>query len=402
MLMAMFIRGLDFDETTSLTRAMTHSGEVLRWPSEWKGRVVDKHSTGGVGDKVSLVLAPALAACGMKVPMVSGRGLGHTGGTLDKLEAIPGFTVDQSHEAMLRILTDVGCCIVGQTSNLVPADKIMYATRDVTSTTENIGLITSSIISKKVAESLDVLVLDVKIGRGAFLKTEKEARELAIRMVKAGNGSGVKTVALMTDMDTPIGLMIGNSLEVAESIQCLKGNGPKDLTDLTVKLGGQILYRAEICETIDEADEMVRKTLEDGSALKKFCAMCKAQGVEPAKADSLCLNGKGFDLLPKSKYQTELKSPKSGFVVDIDPMKCAIVSGKLGAGRTKAGEAINYAVGLQLKTTVGEKIEKESTWAVVHHDEAELGEFLIILNGAIVIGDSVPNSKASRVLEVIT
>ncbi|XP_052810283.1 thymidine phosphorylase-like isoform X1 [Mya arenaria] len=404
MLMAMYIRSLDSEETTYLTRAMTHSGEVLKWPAEWKGRIVDKHSTGGVGDKVSLILAPALAACGMKVPMVSGRGLSHTGGTLDKLEAIPGFTVSQSHANMIKILENVGCCIVGQTSNLVPADKIMYATRDVTSTTENIGLITSSIISKKVAESLDALVLDVKIGKGAFLKNEKDARELAQRMVAAGNGSGVQTVALLTDMNSPIGKKIGNAFEVAESIECLHGNGPNDLTDLVTRLGGQLLYKINAAESMDAAINMIASTLNDGRALAKFRAMIVAQGVQEEIADKLCRKGADvFEVLPKAKYTYEIQCAKSGHIHSIDSMNCAIVTGKLGAGRAKAGEVINFAVGIHLKKHIGDAIEKDEVAMVVHHDEDGIfpEEFAGLLKDAFVIGDR-PVTHATRVLDVIT
>ncbi|XP_052810282.1 thymidine phosphorylase-like [Mya arenaria] len=404
MLMAMYIRGLDYDETSYLTRSMTHSGEVLKWPAEWRGKIVDKHSTGGVGDKVSLILAPALAACGMKVPMVSGRGLCHTGGTLDKLESIPGFTVSQSHANMIKILEDVGCCIVGQTSNLVPADKIMYATRDVTSTTENIGLITSSIISKKVAESLDALVLDVKIGKGAFLKNEKDARELANRMVAAGNGSGVQTIALLTDMNSPIGMNIGNALEVAETIECLHGNGPNDLTDLVTRLGGHLLYKVNAAGSMDAAVDMVAKTLIDGSALAKFQAMMVAQGVQEELADKLCLKGADvFEYLPKAKHTYEIKCSKSGHIHSIDSMNCAIVTWKLGAGRKKAGEAINFGVGIQLKKHVGDAVNKDEVAMVVHHDEDGIfpAEFAGLLKDAFVIGKS-PITHGTRVLDVIT
>ncbi|XP_045197907.1 thymidine phosphorylase-like isoform X2 [Mercenaria mercenaria] len=406
MLMAMFIRSLDNEETTNLTRAMTHSGDVLRWPDEWKGSVVDKHSTGGVGDKVSLVLAPALAACGVKVPMVSGRGLGHTGGTLDKLESIPGFNVSLSHEAMLQVMKNVGCCIVGQTSNLVPADKILYATRDVTSTTENIGLITSSIISKKVAESLDALVLDVKIGKGAFLKDEQSARELATRMVKAGNGSGVKTVALLTDMDSPLGHMVGNALEVAESIHCLHGDGPQDLTDLVIRLGGQLLFKAGHASGLQEAYNIINGTLHNGTAIAKFAAMMKAQGVKADLADRLCEKGVDvFEILPRAKHSTQIKSEMSGYVHDIDAMKCAVVTGKLGAGRTKAGEAISFGVGLHLSTHVGKHVEKDTTWMTVYHNEEKLPDmFVSMLEDALNVRPEPVKTahKGTRVVDVIT
>lgn len=406
MLMAIFVNHLNNEETTHLTRAMTHSGDVLHWPEEWRGKIVDKHSTGGVGDKVSLVLAPALAACGMKVPMVSGRGLGHTGGTLDKLEAIPGFRVSLSDLEMKKVLDEVGCCIVGQTSNLVPADKIMYATRDVTGTTDSIGLIASSIISKKAAEDLDALVLDVKVGRGAFLKDETMARELARRMVDAGNGSGVNTAALLTSMDSPIGHMVGNALEVVESIYCLHGEGPDDLMDLTVKLGGHLLYRAGKASGVKEGCHLISDTLHDGSAITKFCAMMKAQGVKPNLAEQL--STKGVDvtkLLPKAKYITELKSPYTGFVHDIDAMKCAIVSGKLGAGRTKSGDPVNFAVGLELNTDVGNKIDKDALWVRIHHDDSVVPEDLLsMLKDAIIIKPETVKSahKGTRVIDAIT
>lgn len=406
MLMAMFIRNLDNEETTNLTKAMTHSGEVLKWPEEWKGTIVDKHSTGGVGDKVSLVLAPALAACGVKVPMVSGRGLGHTGGTLDKLESIPGFTVSLSHADMLNAMRDVGCCIVGQTSDLVPADKILYATRDVTSTTENIGLITSSIISKKVAESLDALVLDVKIGKGAFLKDEKSARELATRMVRAGNGSGVSTVALLTDMDSPLGNMVGNSLEVAESIQCLHGDGPQDLTDLVIRLGGQLLFKVGKASGLQEAYNMLNDTLHNGKAVAKFAEMMKAQGVMSDVADRLCTKGTDpFEILPIAKYSTELFSPISGYVHDIDAMSCAIVTSKLGAGRTKAGEAVSFGVGMQLETHVGKQIKEGAVWLRIFHDEETIADaYITLLESALTVKPEPVKlaHRGTRVIDVIT
>ncbi|KAL4232921.1 hypothetical protein ACF0H5_007608 [Mactra antiquata] len=406
MLMAMFIQGLDSEETASLTKVMTYSGRVMEWPEAWKGLVVDKHSTGGVGDKVSLVLAPALAACGMKVPMISGRGLGHTGGTLDKLESIPSFNVSMTDKEMLKVLTDVGCCIVGQTKDIVPADKILYAIRDVTATTENIGLITSSIISKKAAETLDVLVLDVKMGQGAFLKDEKSARELATRMVKAGNSSGVKTVAVLTKMDSPLGKKIGNALEVDESIQCLHGNGPSDLTDLVVSLGEQLLFHAGKAQTLDDANKMLKATLNEGKAIAKFCEMMKAQGVDPNVAEELCEKGKDvYEILPKAKHCTEIKAKQTGYVEDIEAMPCALVSLKLGAGRQKAGDSINFGVGLELLTSVGQQIKEGEAWLKVCHDDEELAKaYIDVLSEAIHIkqGSSQTAQESSRVVDVIT
>ncbi|XP_046559400.1 thymidine phosphorylase-like [Haliotis rubra] len=309
MLMAMYLNDLTMRETTDLTRAMMNSGDTLSWPEEWKGNLVDKHSTGGVGDKVSLILAPALAACGVKVPMISGRGLEHTGGTLDKLESIPGFQVSVTSEKMLDIIETVGCCIVGQTKKLCPADSKMYAIRDVTATVDNLGLITGSIISKKAAEKIDALVLDVKFGNGAFLKDIDTARKLARMMVGSGNGLGINTVSLLTSMNSPLGKMVGNALEVAETVWTLQGNGPDDLLNLVIELGGELLSVAGKAPSSEEGRRMVKDTISDGTALARFCHMAKAQGVDPAKADALCAPDTDvFSVLPRAGAIKELLS----------------------------------------------------------------------------------------------
>lgn len=405
MLMAIFCRGLSPEEIANLTRAMTFSGKVFKWPDAWKGKVVDKHSTGGVGDKISLVLAPALAACGLKVPMISGRSLGHTGGTLDKLESIPGYHVSLSHEDMLRILDEVGCCIVGQTTDIAPADKILYAIRDVTATIDCIGLITSSIVSKKAAESLDVLVLDVKVGKGAFLKTEKEARALASKMVQTSTDLGMKTVALLTDMNTPIGYMIGNALEVVEAIECLQGQGPRDVRDLVVQLGGHLVNKAGLATNLEDACRMLEGTLDDGTALAKFSAMMKHQGVTTELADKLCTKGEDVKkILTESRYRThEILSQNSGYIHDIDAMKCATVSTRLGSGRTRADDKIDFNVGIQLCVQVDDKVEKGCVLLIVYQNEKSISaEDISTLEESIVIKNEKPlHVAAQSVLDVI-
>ncbi|XP_060566970.1 pyrimidine-nucleoside phosphorylase-like [Ruditapes philippinarum] len=392
MLKAICDKTLNEEETLHLTEAMINSGITLRWPANWT--VVDKHSTGGVGDKVSLVLAPVLAACGLKVPMISGRGLEHTGGTLDKLESIPGFKVMQEEEDMLRILRRAGCCIVSQTSQLVPADKILYALRDETKTVNEHGLITGSIISKKVVESPEALALDVKFGIGAFCKTTDVAINLSEKMVKAGNSLGVKTVALITDMNSPLGNAIGNALEVAESIKCLQGEGPEDLIELVKYLGGQLLVSVKKAPSLGEAYDMIDTTLQNGTAIKHFVLMLKEQGVTPELADKLC--EKGIDistLLPQSEHTEQLKAETEGYVHGIDAMKCGKLSAELGANRINPGDVINPAVGLVLQTHVGKKIACGSPWVEVHYDNELPNDFLHELQKAI---DIRPNEIARQ------
>eukprot|EP00058_Branchiostoma_floridae_P009451 XP_002594939.1 hypothetical protein BRAFLDRAFT_244533 [Branchiostoma floridae] len=413
MLMAIFLNGMNRDETTTLTRAMRDSGSTLSFPAEWAGLVVDKHSTGGVGDKISLPLAPALAACGLKVPMISGRGLGHTGGTLDKLESIPNFSVDCTTGEMGDILGKVqysynvvlivGCCIVGQTADIVPADKIMYGIRDVTGTVESLPLITASIVSKKASEGLSALVLDVKYGQAAFMKTLDKARDLAHSMVSASEGLGVKTVALLTRMDNPIGLTIGNGLEVWESLLCLQGEGPQDLKELVCQLGGHLLARVGTAATAAEGAERIAEKLRNGKALQKFCDMMVAQGVKQETAEALCCPGTDvFTILPRAQHVEDLCCQSSGFIQSIDALELARVSAELGAGRSKAGEAVNHAVGLQLLKTVGAKVTKGDVWVKVHHqgDCVSPNHITRLQNSLLVGGESV--EVGSRVTEVIS
>ncbi len=407
-LMAIYLKGLSRTETTALTKAMQTSGDVLHWPPEWKGLVVDKHSTGGIGDKISLPLAPALAACGMKVPMISGRGLGFTGGTLDKLESIPGYRVDVAEKDMLPILEQVGCCIVGQTSNLVPADKKLYATRDVTATVGSLPLITASIISKKAAESVSALILDTKFGKGGFMKTIEEGRELAKSLVTVSNGLGIKTTALLTDMNSPIGYTAGNALEVAEAIQCLQGSGPDDLKDLVCQLGGHLLFISGKVASPADGITTIQATLQDGTACAKFQAMLVAQGVSAAIAERLCQSKLDqiddvWKVLKRASHTTELPAEQCGYVHDIDALALGKVILELGAGRSEAGADIDYSVGFRLLVKVGSQVKQGQSWICLYHNTSPLTEDHISrLQSGLAIGSDKVSPCPSRVREVIT
>lgn len=404
LLMAVRLNSMDAEETFFLTTEMMSSGKVLEWPEKWHGLLVDKHSTGGVGDKVSLPLAPALAACGCKVPMISGRGLMHTGGTLDKLESVPGFSVHQTAEQMSKILAEVGCCITGQTEELVPADKILYAIRDVTATVDSLPLITSSVMCKKAAESLNALVLDVKYGSAALYKTLESARELAQSLVTVGNQLGINTAALLTKMDCPIGQRIGNSLEVIESLECLKGRGPADLRELVTRLGGYLLWMCQRAETPERGFEIIGETLDNGSALRKFQAMLEAQGVEHGTAQALgAENADYFQILRCAQHQEVLKAEKEGTVETIQAMPLAEVLNKLGAGRSLAGQAINLSVGAELLVSVGEHITKGTPWIRIYYERPELQDNQRrSLQAALVISKRSPFTPGSRITEILT
>ncbi|KAM4615206.1 thymidine phosphorylase [Polymixia lowei] len=403
MLMAIWQRGMVAMETKALTREMMSSGEVMSWPDEWAGLVVDKHSTGGVGDKVSLVLAPALAACGYKVPMISGRGLAHTGGTLDKLESIPGFKVHQPVSQLQRILASVGCCIVGQTETLVPADRVLYAMRDATSTVDSLPLITGSIISKKGAESLSALILDVKFGKAALYKDLTTAKELAQSLVSVGNGLGICTGAVLSRMDTPIGRCVGNSLEVIESLETLKGNGPDDLMELVTKLGGVLLMMTGRVSSLLEGSRLVSETVIGGAALSKFQTMMEAQGVASEVARSLCSAHSDYhSVLRKAEHQTELKTHRDGIVLDIDGLVLAEVLHKLGAGRSKVGEPVNHSVGAELLVMLGQKVEKGVSWLRVHYESPALSpDQTNRLQNALTLGSSEHAHTHTLVSELI-
>jgi pyrimidine-nucleoside phosphorylase len=337
--MAVFFRGMNDDETTALTMGMRDSGEVFKWPAGTPPKV-DKHSTGGVGDKVSLILAPLLACEGVWVPMVSGRGLGFTGGTLDKLESIPGFRVDLAWPEMLAQLERVGCFIAGQTENLCPADKKLYALRDVTGTVASLPLIVASIMSKKLAETLDQLVLDVKFGRGAFMQNREDAQKLADAMVAVGRGAGVETCALLNPMDEPLGRMVGNALEVAECVEVLQGGGPRELIELTLELAGKL---------VPATKDHLRARLKDGSAWEKFITMVEAQG-----GDASALSRMGE--IHRAPVVTEVVAPRDGTLTRLDALEIGRFCGELGAGRGKADDRIDFAVGVECLRKQGAEV----------------------------------------------
>jgi len=392
--------GISESETISLTEAMRDSGETLSWDSAISKLVVDKHSTGGVGDKVSLVLAPALAACGLKVPMISGRGLGHTGGTLDKLESIPGFSVELNSDQIHRQVIDIGLAMVGQTERLVPADRRMYALRDVTDTIDSIPLIASSIVSKKAAEGLSALVLDVKFGRAAFMVEKSKARELAESMVAASQGMGVTTTAVLSCMDAPLGCAIGNSLEVLESVETLCGNGPADLEELVCIQGGLLLHSTGLAEDRDTGALMIHDSLHDGSALERFTMMVDAQGGNSSilSSDSSLMTGLG--LIDSNLNATSLCVVEGGWVCEIDALSIALACQVMGAGRMEFGDPIDRAVGAILEVQVGDRIESGEPWITLYHrDEIERSTVEGLI-GAIVLSDD-EFEAGSKIHEVI-
>jgi pyrimidine-nucleoside phosphorylase len=393
MLMAVFLRGMDTAETAMLTDAMMRSGIVadlagIKLPK------ADKHSTGGVGDKVSLHLAPMVAACGVAVPMISGRGLGHTGGTLDKLESIPGFRVNLTLAEYRAQLEKIGLALIGQTAELAPADKKLYALRDVTGTVESIPLICASILSKKLAEGIDVLVLDVKFGRGAFMPEKARARELAQALVSVATAMGKPTRAVLTAMDQPLGRAVGNALEVAESIDCLKGTGPADTMEVTYALGEQMLLLAKVAATKEAARKQLEATVANGSALAKFRDLIAAQGGDARVADD---PGR----LPQAKLKFPLAAPQAGQVRDVDALGVALASLRLGAGRAKAEDKIDHAVGVSALVKIGERVEAGSPLCVIHaNDGSALAEARAILGKAISV-DEATATAANLIDEVI-
>ena len=357
--MAVFFRGMDDGEVAALTRAMLESGEVLDL-SDVPGAKVDKHSTGGVGDKVSLALAPLAAACGVKVPMISGRGLGHTGGTLDKLEAIPGFRVDLPVERFREIVRGVGACLIGQTARLAPADRKLYALRDVTATVESIPLIAASIMSKKLAEGIDGLVLDVKVGRGAFMKTLGDARALARTLAAIGRRMGKRVTALLTSMDEPLGRAVGNALEVVEAVETLRGGGPADLREVTVALTAEMLLLGGEAKNPSAARAAVEAAIADGRGLAKLVEIVSAQGGDPEAI-------RDPDRLPRAPSFRDVPAPVSGFVSAIDAEAIGLASVALGAGRARVDDRIDPAVGIEVHHKVGDRVERGEPLCTIHH-----------------------------------
>jgi pyrimidine-nucleoside phosphorylase len=380
LLMAIFLRGMTPRETALLTEAMLKSGVVADL-SAIDAPKADKHSTGGVGDKVSLHLAPMVAACGVVVPMISGRGLGHTGGTLDKLEAIPGFRVGLSIAEYRRQLRKIGLALIGQTAELAPADRKLYALRDVTATVECIPLICASILSKKLAEGIDFLVLDVKFGRGAFMKDKARARELAVAITTVAGAMGKPTRAVMTAMDEPLGHAVGNALEVAESIECLRGSGARDLMEVTYAVGEQMLLLAGAAKDAPDARARLGRSISSGAALEKFSQMVAAQGGDARVADEPAR-------LPQARMRKALASPRSGFVADVDALGVALAALRLGAGRARAEDKVDHAVGVDHLVKVGDPVGKGDPLCRIHANSARAArEAAAMLEKAITVGD---------------
>jgi pyrimidine-nucleoside phosphorylase len=388
-LMAALLRGLSRGETAALTSAMLHSGEVLDF-SALAGSKVDKHSTGGVGDKTSLILAPIAAAGGLRVPMISGRGLGHTGGTLDKLEAIPGFNVHLGLDEFRRILAKVGCAMIGQTAELAPADKKLYALRDVTGTVESPSLICASIMSKKLAEGIDGLVLDVKTGSGAFMKDPKDSEFLARLMVETGEEMGKKMVALITDMDQPLGRCIGNALEVTECVEVLGGRfaGSEDLVELTIELCGWMFLLGGRSASIDEGRALAVEILRSGRALQKFRELVGEQGGDVGSVDDLAR-------LPRAAHRQEILGAASGFVSAIECERMGMAGVMLGGGRFTKEDAVDAAVGMVLHKKVGDAVAAGERLCTVHYNSEErFAEAEPVISASYCIGAKRPQARA--------
>jgi len=393
LLMAILLRGMTSDETAWLTDAMVHSGVRVDL-AEIPGVKVDKHSTGGVGDKTSLILAPLAAACGVPVPMMSGRGLGHTGGTLDKLEAIPGFRVNLSLEEMKTALARVGCAMIGQTAQIAPADKKLYALRDVTGTVESIPLISASIMSKKIAEGIDALVLDVKTGSGAFMKTAADSRRLAESLVSIGNASGVKTEAIITAMDAPLGRAVGNALEVVECIDVLKGGGPADLVAVSVELTARMLVLGKVARDRDEAEQKARGAIQSGAGLDRFRQIVEAQGGDPKVVDD-------YARLPHVSDRYVVAADRAGFVSRIDAELIGRASVALGAGRDRVEDPVDPAVGIMVLAKPGDAVRAGDPILELHYRErGRLETATRLTSQAITIGDQRPAATRLIVDEV--
>ncbi|MCA9603371.1 MAG: thymidine phosphorylase, partial [Myxococcales bacterium] len=356
--MAIFFRGLGPEETAALTLAMRDSGTVVNMRGV-RGPKVDKHSTGGVGDKVSICLAPIVAACGVKVPMVSGRGLGHSGGTLDKLEAIPGFTVTQTVPQFVAQVRKLGCSLIGQTKDIAPADKRLYALRDVTATVESIPLITASILSKKLAEGIDALVLDVKVGNGAFMKTREDAEALARSIVRVGTLAKKRVSALLTSMDEPLGLTIGNALETREALEVLHGGGPEDLVEVTLLLGAEMLRLAKLAKGDGDARRQMKRAIDSGAALRTMKAIVTAQHGDPRVVDDP-------SRLREARHRVALPSPRAGYVRAMDAKALGLAAVAIGAGRMRTEDVIDPSVGFVLRKKVGDAVKKGEPLVDVH------------------------------------
>lgn len=358
MLMAMFIRGMDVEETAALTDAMLESGEQLKFPGN---NVIDKHSTGGIGDKASFILAPIASAAGVKVPMIAGRGLGHTGGTVDKIEAIKGFNTALDLKEFQKKLNKEGLVLIGQTPEIAPADRLIYALRDVTATVDSIPLITASIMSKKLAEGANGIVFDIKYGSGAFMKDPKSARALGMSLIQTSKRFKKKAVALITDMNQPLGDAVGHTNEIIESIETLKGNGPKDITDLSVELAAHMIHIGGVEKTFDKALKRAWKVLEDGSALAEFRKLLKSQGGDDRVIED-------YSLLPQATAKTVVKATADGYIKSFANAQIGLLLIELGGGRKEKTDKIDFAVGFNFHKKIGDKVKKgEAILTIDHH-----------------------------------
>jgi pyrimidine-nucleoside phosphorylase len=393
-LMAVVLKGMTRPETAALTDAMLHSGDVLDL-SSLPLKKVDKHSTGGVGDKTSLVLAPLAAAAGVAVPMISGRGLGHTGGTLDKLEAIPGFNVNLPVAEFRRVLEICGCAMIGQTAEIAPADRKLYALRDVTGTVESPYLICASIMSKKLAEGIDALVLDVKTGSGAFMKSEKDAVFLAELMVETGVRMGKRVVALITDMDQPLGNMIGNALEVVEVVEVLRGGGPEDLRELCLETAGWMLHLGGVSKTVAEGKQQSAKLISSGKALEKFRQLVELQGGDAGVIDD-------SKRLPQAKHTLQVSSVRTGFLASLQCEQIGTACVILGGGRERKEDLVDPAVGIVLHKKVGDQVAAGEPIATVYYNaDAQAARARQLIEASCAIEDTAPSAKRPLIHRVI-
>jgi pyrimidine-nucleoside phosphorylase len=393
-LMAAWLRGLSRAEIAALTESMLYSGEVLDL-ADVPGKKVDKHSTGGVGDKTSLILAPIVAAGGLTVPMISGRGLGHTGGTLDKLEAIPGFNVNLTLGEFRRVLKECGMGLIGQTGEIAPADKKIYALRDVTSTVENVGLICASIMSKKLAEGIDALVLDVKTGSGAFMKREEDAVRLAEVMVETGKRMGKKVMALITDMEQPLGRAAGHSIEVVECIEVLSGRGPADLRELSMELSAWMFYLGERTKSVDEGRQLAETMIANGRAKEKF-----KQGIKLQGGDERVINEP--QRLPAARFHVNVTSSADGYIHGTNCEQFGTALAMLGGGREKKEDTIDHAVGIEFRKRIGDRVEKGEPLAMIHYNsDLKLAEAKSLITESYLIGGSALSGERPLIRRIL-
>jgi pyrimidine-nucleoside phosphorylase len=398
LLMAIYLNGMNHDEQQALTQAMLQSGNILDFSDISKPKA-DKHSTGGVGDKTSILIAPLVASCGVCVPMISGRGLGHTGGTLDKLESIPGYRVNLSATEFKEILEQVGYAMAGQTAELAPADKKMYALRDATGTVESIPLIVASIISKKGAAGLEAMVIDVKVGNGAFMRDEVRAKELAHALVSTGNSCGIRTRALLTDMNQPLGRAVGNSLEVEECINILRGEvaeGSRPVLELSLELSAHMLLLANVDQTIEEAHNRLQKALASGNALESLRRNIAAQGGEPRVCDA------PSSFLPLVRESVGVESPRSGFITNVDTTEIGHTIAAIGGGRVRIEDIVDPTVGFITDLKIGDKVSAQELIGVVYcANDAKAKEAAQRITAAYEIGDEPPSDRHRLVKEII-